>query len=90
MATILQSLRDDCFIPMFQERPQLALKFFCENTVPKIVWMDKYKEFPPIESVGDSDISQWRVFVDEVFPNEDDEFKLSALKIIYTVGLTTN
>lgn len=87
---IFESLRKNCFMPMFEKDPQRALPFFCESTVAKRVFLSVYKTLPPIEGFPDEEKREWKKFVHELFPGKDVQFKLDAVKIIYAVGTLTN
>jgi len=69
---------------------QQALKFMCTASVPRQMFLNKYKEFPPIEAYPPEEKKEWKVFVNEVFPGTPPVFRLEAVKIIYVIGMLTN
>lgn len=66
------------------------LKAYCRNTVPRNVFLKQYQKLPPIESTPNEEKIEWRKFVNETFPGTTPEFRLDAIKIIYTIGNLTN
>jgi hypothetical protein len=72
--------------PNYQE----SLKAICTLRVPRMLFLDKYKSLPPIEAFEKEDKDGWKKFVNEIFPRTPPQFRLEAVKIIYTVGVLTN
>lgn len=66
------------------------LKWYCTNTVPRNVFLSIYKTVPKIETIPANEKKEWKKFVNEIFPNTSPEFRLDAVKIIYTIGVLTN
>lgn len=62
------------------------LKFMCESTVSRNLFLSKYKTLPLIETLDPEEKTKMKRFAHELFPGKPVEFKLEACKIIYTVG----
>jgi len=69
---------------------QTILKAYCTLAIPRHVFLSKYKSVPPIETIDNEEKIGWRKFVNETFPGTPPEFRLEALKIIYTIGILTS
>ena len=69
---------------------QQTIKFMCVGQVPRQLWLSKYKSLPPIEAFPQEEKKEWKKFVNEIFPEKPPEFRLDAVKIIYTIGVLTN
>lgn len=69
---------------------QDILKFMCTASVPRLLWLSDYKKLPPIEAFPKEEKDQWRKFVNDEFPGTTPEFRLAAIKIIYTIGVLSN
>lgn len=69
---------------------QEILKFYCRAKVPRTLFLDKYKSLPPIEAYPVEEKQEWKKFVNEIFAGEPPQFRLEAVKIIYTIGILTN
>lgn len=65
---------------------QTILKGYCNNTVPRNIWLWKYKSLPPIENFPAEEKNKWKAFVNEIFPGTTPVFRLEAVKIIYAIG----
>lgn len=63
------------------------LKHYCTATVPRNLFLQKYKSIPPIETMPPEEKTQWKKFVNEIFTGTPPEFRLEAVKIIYTIGI---
>lgn len=87
--TIYESLRQ-LYIQMFQENPEKVLPTLCKLTLPHKVFLAAYENLTPIEAFQPEEKREWKLFVHELFPNESIQFKLDAVKIIYTIGQLTN
>lgn len=74
------------FIQKFHEQGEAVLPFLCESSVSKMVFMAKYKTFPPIETLEPEAKTEMKKYVHEMFPGKDVHFKLQAAKIIYVIG----
>lgn len=68
----------------------VILKHYCTATVPRNLFLEKYKSLTPIECYQDSEKREWKAFVNEIFPGTSPQFRLEAVKIIYTIGQLTN
>lgn len=66
---------------------QDILKSYCVNTVPRNLFLSKYKSLPQIETLNAEEKREWKKFVNEIFPNTSPQFRLEAVKIIYTVSV---
>lgn len=69
---------------------QQSLKFMCIASVPRMMFLDKYKSLPPIEAYSPDEKKEWKLFVNEIFPGTPPTFRLEAVKIIYTIGIMTS
>lgn len=69
---------------------QDILKAYCTSSVAKMVFLSKYKSLPQIETLSNEDKIGWRKFVNGEFPETTPEFRLDAIKIIYTIGVLTS
>ena len=69
---------------------QATLKFMCTATVPRTLFLSKYKSLLPIEEQPAEEKKEWKVFVNEIFPGTPPIFRLEAVKIIYCIGILTN
>jgi len=67
-----------------------AVKAYCTLTVPRNIFLSRYKTLPPIETIPNEEKIQWRLFVNEAFPNTTPQFRLDAIKILYCIGTLTN
>lgn len=74
------------FLKMFNERGEQALSFLCTASLPSQLFMSKYKDFAPIETLLPEEKKKMKLYVHELFPGKTVEFKLQAAKIIYTIG----
>jgi hypothetical protein len=74
------------YLQKFNEQGEEALKVLCNLTVPQKLFMEKYKSFPPIETISPEEKTKMKQYVHEMFPDKDVHFKLQAAKIIYTIG----
>jgi len=87
---MIDSLIDNVFLPHFQAHGQSALYILVSAKIPKMCFLSKYKSLPQIEILNKEDKNEWRKLVNEMFPNTTPEFRLNAIKIIYTIGTLTN
>ena len=62
------------------------IPFFVNCSLPKGLFLSKYKTLPPIEEMLENEKSEMKKFVIGLFPNRTTEEKLEACKIIYTIG----
>lgn len=69
---------------------QDILKSLCVMTLSRKAFLKKYESLPSLETVSNEEKVNWRKFVNEIFPDENPEFRLEAMKIIYTIGVLTN
>ncbi len=74
------------FIQKFHEQGEEGLKTICNLSVAQTLFMSKYKDFPPIETLPPEDKTDMKRYVHNLFPGKTVEFKLQAAKIIYTMG----
>ena len=90
--TGVRVMKKDAFgkwVESYQEYSH-TLKSYCTLSVPKEVFLHKYKSLPPIETIPTEEKIEWRKFVNEAFPGTTPEFRLDALKIIYTIGIMSS
>jgi hypothetical protein len=80
----------DFFLAKFSQEPQKVLPILCTLSLPRTLFLSKYKILTPIEAFREDEKKQWKAFVHELFPDQSKEFKLDAVKIIYTIGVLTN
>lgn len=66
------------------------LKHYCTATVPRTLFLDKYKSVVPIEAFSREEKNQWKAFVNEIFHGTTPQFRLEAVKIIHVIGILTN
>jgi hypothetical protein len=69
---------------------QQSLKGYCKNPIIKKVFLWKYKSLDPIESFSSEEKKEWKKYVNEIFPGTPPQFRLDAVKIIYTIGNLTS
>lgn len=74
------------FISKFNEQGEEALKTICNLSLAQTLFMSKYKELPPIETLTPEAKLDMKKYVHAMFPGKTVEFKLQAAKIIYTIG----
>jgi len=74
------------FIQKFNEQGGGGLKTICNLSLAQTLFMDKYKSLPPIEALPPEQKIDMKKYVHEMFPGKSIEFKLQAVKIIYTIG----
>ena len=67
-----------------------TLKFMCTATVPRNLFLSKYKSLPQIETIDVEEKKKWKAFVNEIFPGTTPQFRLDAVKIIYCIGVISN
>lgn len=69
---------------------QELLKTYCILSVPRMCFLSKYNSLPPIESFPAEEKKGWKQFMNEIFPGTTPQFRLEAVKIIYTIGVLSN
>lgn len=74
------------WITRFHERGEEIIPFFVNSTLSRQLWLNKYKELPPIEQMDEKEKKEMKQYVIALFPNKTTAEKLEACKIIYTVG----
>lgn len=74
------------FIQNFHQKGESYVLFLCKSTVASNLFMSKYKDFPPIETLDPEAKTEMKKYAHEMFPGESVEFKLRACKIIYCLG----
>lgn len=62
------------------------LEGMCTLEVPRNLFLSKYKEMTPIEELDQEEKYRMKKTVHEMFPGRTVQFKLEAVKIIYTFG----
>lgn len=87
--TVLRCNENGQYSPHTIEYSSL-LKFYCTGAVPKMVFLAKYKTFAPIETLTKEEKVEWKKFVNEAFPGTTPQFRLEAVKIIYTIAVLTS
>jgi hypothetical protein len=70
----------------FNKFGEQVLPFQCNSTLMRSLWMNKYKELPPIEEMPEKEKKEMKTYVISMFPNKTIEEKLEACKVIYTIG----
>lgn len=66
------------------------LRGICISTVASNIFMAKYNNFSPIETLDPDEKLDMKKFAHEMFPGENAEFKLRAVKVIHTFGNLLN
>jgi hypothetical protein len=74
------------YLQKFNEQGEEALKVLCNLDLAQKLFIEKYKSFPPIETLSTEEKTKMKQYVHEIFPGKDVQFKLQAAKIIYTIG----
>lgn len=69
---------------------QDILKCYCTLSVPRQVFLFKYNSLPQLETIPAEEKTEWKKFVNEIFPGTTPQFRLDAVKIIYTIGVLSN
>lgn len=69
---------------------QEVLKFYCTGTVARNAFLAKYKTLTPISDFPAEEKTEWKKFVNSIFPDKSPEFRLDAVKIIYCIGILSN
>lgn len=75
------------WVGQFHARGEEMIPFFVNTTLSRQLWLNKYKELPPIESMNEKEKKEMKQYVIAMFPNKTTAEKLEACKIIYTVGV---
>jgi hypothetical protein len=63
-----------------------TLKGYCMNVICKKVFLWKYKSMKPIEEFPSEEKTEWKKFVNELFPNTTPQFRMDAVRIIHTIS----
>ncbi len=84
------SLIDTVYLPLFQKEGEKVLKSFISQSIPRQSFLSAYKNLPPIEELPNEEKVGWRKYVNELLPNTTPEYRLEAIKILYTIGTLTN
>lgn len=74
------------WIEEFNKYGEQILPFQCNSSLMKLLWLNKYKELPPIEMMPGKEKKEMKSYVIAMFPDKTIEEKLDACKIIYTIG----
>ena len=69
---------------------QDILRTYCVLNIPRNIFLVQYKKLPPLETIDKEEKTEWKKFVNEIFPGTPPEFRLQAVKIIYTIGMLSN
>lgn len=83
--TITQDLID-FWLGKFYARGEELIPFFVNCSLPRQVWLSRYKTLPPIEEMPEREKKEMWSYVNDLFPEKTKEEKAEAAKIIYTVG----
>lgn len=70
----------------FHARGEEMIPFLVNSTLSKKLWLEKYKELPPIEKMPEKEKKEMKQFVISMFPNKTTAEKLDCCRIIYTIG----
>lgn len=62
------------------------MKWICTGTLPRRVFLDKYKKLEPIETMPDHEKKEMKKYVIALFPEKSTQEKLECCKIIYCFG----
>jgi hypothetical protein len=74
------------WLEKFHEKGEAIMPFLVNSTLSKQLWLNKYKELPPIETMPEKEKKEMKQYVISMFPEKTIEEKLEACKIIYTIG----
>lgn len=74
------------FIKKFHAEGEKVLPVLCSLALPRKLFLSKYADFPPIETLPDDQKKDMKRYVHDMFTGKSVEFKLEAAKIIYTLG----
>ena len=74
------------WIEEFNKFGEQVLSFQCNSSLMKSLWLNKYKELPPIETMAEKEKKEMKAYIISMFPNKTPEEKLDACRIIYTIG----
>ena len=74
------------WIGKFHAIGEPMIPLFVNCSLPRQLWLSKYKTIPPIEQMPDHEKKEMKAYVIAMFPDKSIEEKLEACKIIYTVG----
>lgn len=80
-----ESLRQ-YWIEEFNKQGESVLKFQVNSSLMSRLWLAKYKELPPIESMPEQEKKEMKQYIISMFPEKSTKEKLDACKIIYTIG----
>jgi len=76
----------EMYIGMFHEQGEKVIPSFCKLTVPRNVWLAKYKEVPQLSEMEAEEKHKLKVYVNDMFKSETPKFRLEACQIIFTLN----
>ena len=82
---ITESLKD-LYVGMFHKQGEPVIRCFCTLSVPRMVFLEKYKNVEPIENLPDDEQKVLAGYIDEMFPDADEKFKTDARKVVFTLN----
>lgn len=66
------------------------LKSYCLLSIPKQVFLSKYKLLPPIELLQDSEFSDLENLCFEIFGEKGTDEAMEKMRIMHTIGILSN
>lgn len=82
---ITESLKN-LYVDMFHQQGEPVVRCFCVLDVPRMIFLEKYKSVEPVEKLSDDERSILEGYVNSMFPDADEEFKLEAQKVVFTLN----
>lgn len=76
----------DFWLGKFHAIGEPMIPFFVNCSLPRQLFLSKYKSLPPIEEMPEHEKKEMKAYVIQMFPEKTIEEKLEACKIIYCVG----
>jgi len=74
------------FIDYFHKHGESCLPFLVNGKISSKVLLSAYNRLPPIEEMPPHEKSEMKKFVIDLFPEKIPQEKVTACKIIYTIG----
>ena len=76
----------DFYINMFHQKGADILPGLCRLSIPRQVFLAKYKSMPQLEELEETEKGYLKKLVNDLFKGETPQFRLEACKIIFTLN----
>lgn len=82
----LYKVLEPIYIEHFHKHGEESIPFLVNGKLSSKVFLAAYKRLPPIEQMPEDEKKEMKAYVNDLFPEKNQEEKVNACKIIYTIG----